>query len=326
MPEVVPLRRRNANVTGKQIFAACSRRKQAAWCDSGRQEPESETATHLAVSAATLALAGWLRSFHDDAEKARVLEIGKLTGLKEQGGRYFPANFERALLVREIIRRGKPKRVLELGTGRGLGILAMADQVQALGYVAELLSVDIIAPAAMQNWPICLAGENTSEARSVDEVWNKHFPKLRADVTLRTGATTTVLPALFKDGRKFDFIFVDAGHDVYSVFHDFAYSCLLLAGDGEILMDDFAPTEPFGLGTCIVAAHATKIFEQVEVIETNGLVFDDAYSGFTRGMVHLAGIKRATLELDSASLLAARILGKALECLFHPKLLPIRLS
>lgn len=281
---------------------------------------------HHAVAATTSALASWLRSFEDDAEKAHVLEIGKLTGLKEQGGSYFPANFERALLLREVVRRRKPKRVLELGTGRGLGILAMADQVQALGYSAELLSVDIIAPAAKQKWPICLNGEHSSEARSVDEVWSVHFSDLRAAITLRTGATTAVLPVLFKEGRKFDFIFIDAGHDVYSVFHDFAYSCLLLAEDGEILMDDFAPTEPFGLGTCIVAAHAARVFEQVEVIESNGLVFEHAYLGFTRGMVHLSGKKSATLELDSVSLLAARVLGKAVEGLFHPRLLPVRLS
>jgi predicted O-methyltransferase YrrM len=278
------------------------------------------------VSASTPALASWLRSFQDEAEKNRVLDFGKLTGLKEEEGRYFPANFERALLLREIIRRTKPRRVLELGTGRGLGILAMADQVQALGYPAELVSVDIIAPAAKQKWPICLDGEYSSNARSVDEVWKKHFSDLSARITLRTGATTAVLPALLKEDRKFDFIFVDAGHDVYSVFHDFAYSCLLLAEHGEILMDDFAPTEPFGLGTCIVAAHATRVFEQVEVIESNGLVFEEAYFGFSRGMVHLAEIKCATLQLDSVSLLAARVLGKTVEGLFHPKLLPVRLS
>jgi predicted O-methyltransferase YrrM len=278
------------------------------------------------VSASTPALASWLRSFQDEAEKNRVLDFGKLTGLKEEEGRYFPANFERALLLREIVRRTKPRRVLELGTGRGLGILAMADQVQALGYPAELVSVDIIAPAAKQKWPICLDGEYSSDARSVDEVWKKHFSDLSARITLRTGATTAVLPALLKEDRKFDFIFVDAGHDVYSVFHDFAYSCLLLAEHGEILMDDFAPTEPFGLGTCIVAAHATRVFEQVEVIESNGLVFEEAYFGFSRGMVHLAEIKCATLQLDSVSLLAARVLGKTVEGLFHPKLLPVRLS
>ena len=278
------------------------------------------------MSASTPALASWLRSFQDEAEKNRVLDFGKLTGLKEEEGRYFPANFERALLLREIVRRTKPRRVLELGTGRGLGILAMADQVQALGYPAELVSVDIIAPAAKQKWPICLDGGYSSDARSVDEVWKKHFSDLSARITLRTGGTTAVLPALLKEDRKFDFIFVDAGHDVYSVFHDFAYSCLLLAEHGEILMDDFAPTEPFGLGTCIVAAHATRVFEQVEVIESNGLVFEEAYFGFSRGMVHLAEIKCATLQLDSVSLLAARVLGKTVEGLFHPKLLPVRLS
>lgn len=271
-------------------------------------------------------LASWLRDFCDDAEKVRVLEIGKLTGLKEEDGRYFPANFERGLLLREIVRRSKPKRILELGTGRGLGILCMAEQVRTLDYQAELVSVDIISPTTRQNWPISVEGQYSSPSQSLAEVWSRHFSELKPLITLRTGATTSVLPTLLKEGRKFDFVFIDAGHDVYSVFHDFAYSCLLLSKDGEILMDDFAPTEPFGLGTCVVTAHATKAFEHVEVIESNGLVYDPHYSGFTRGMVHLAGIKRGRIELDSVSLLSVRILGKAVEALFHPKVLPVRIS
>jgi len=278
------------------------------------------------VAASNAVLASWLRDFHDDSEKTRVLEIGQLTGLKEEAGRYYPANFERGLLLREIVRRRKPKRILELGTGRGLGILCMADRVLTLNYRAELVSVDIIPPAAGQNWPICLDGKYSTQSRSIDEVWSRSFSELKPLITLRTGATTAVLPALVKEGRKFDFIFIDAGHDVYSVFHDFAYSGLLLSEEGEILMDDFAPMEPFGLGTCIVAAHATRVFERVDVIESNGLVFEKDYSGFTRGMVHLMGIKSGKLELDSLSLVAARVLGKAVEGLFHPKILPIRVS
>jgi predicted O-methyltransferase YrrM len=280
----------------------------------------------LAVPVLTPVLASWLRDFRDEAEKARVLEIGKLTGLKEEAGRYFPANFERGLLLREIVRRRKPKRILELGTGRGLGILCIADQVRSLDYEAELVSVDIIPPAAKQNWPICVEGHYVTQSQSIEENWTRHFPELKPLITLRTGATTATLPAMVKEGRKFDFIFIDAGHDVYSVFHDFSYSCLLLSEEGEILMDDFAPTEPFGLGTCIVAAHARRVFERVEVIESNGLVFELVYSGFTRGMVHLAGINRGRPELDSVSLLAVRILGKAVEGLFHPKALPVHIS
>ena len=213
---------------------------------------------------------------------------------------------------------------MELGTGRGLGILCMADQVRALDYHAELVSVDIIPPDTRQHWPIFLDGQYSTQSRSIEEIWSRSFPELKALVTLRTGDTTAVLPALLKEGRKFDFIFVDAGHDVYSVFHDFAYCVLLLAERGEILMDDFAPMEPFGLGTCIVAAHAARIFERVDVIESNGLVFAENYSGFTRGMVHLGGIKPGKYKLGSLSLLAARILGKVVEGLFHPKILPLR--
>ena len=276
----------------------------------------------MAVSNAVLA--SWLRDFQDDAEKLRVLEIGQLTGLREKAGRYYPANFERGLLLREIVRRRRPQRILELGTGRGLGILCMAHQVRALDYNAELVSVDIIPPDTRQHWPIFLDGQYSTQSRSIEEIWSRSFPELKALVTLRTGDTTAVLPALLKEGRKFDFIFVDAGHDVHSVFHDFAYCVLLLAERGEILMDDFAPMEPFGLGTCIVAAHAARIFERVDVIESNGLVFAENYSGFTRGMVHLGGIKPGKYKLGSLSLLAARILGKVVEGLFHPKILPLR--
>jgi Methyltransferase domain len=271
-------------------------------------------------------LAAWLRGFQDEAEKARVFDIGRLTGLRPEAGRYYPANFERGLLLREIVRRLQPRRILELGTGRGLGILCMADQVRALNYQAEFVSVDIISPATRQDWPILMDGQYSAQPRSLEEVWSQNFPELQAQITLRTGATTVILPSLVKEGRQFDFIFIDAGHDVYSVFHDFAYSSLLLSGQGEILMDDFAPMEAFGLGTCIIAAHAKRVFERVEVIESNGLVFEEDYSGFTRGMVHLSGMKPGKYKVNAISLLAARVLGKAADALFNPKMLPLRIS
>jgi predicted O-methyltransferase YrrM len=276
------------------------------------------------VTAASPALAIWLRNFQNSAEKDRVLEIGRITGLKEEAGRSFPANFERGLLLREIVRRRRPQRILELGTGRGLGILCIADQVRTLAYNAELISVDIIPPSARQHWPILLDGQYSANSRSIEEVWSRSFPELQPLVKLRTGSTTQVLPALLKESRKFDFIFIDAGHDVFSVFHDFAYSVLLLAENGEILMDDFAPMEPFGVGTCVVAAHAGRIFGRVEVIESNGLVFGKDSSGFTRGMVHLSAMKSGRYRLAPFALVAARILGKLVEALFHSKILPLR--
>ena len=151
--------------------------------------------------------ASWLRDFQDGAEKARVLEIGRLTGLREEAGRYYPANFERGLLLREIVRRHRPQRILELGTGRGLGILCMADQVRALEYQAELVSVDIIPPETRQHWPILIDGEFSAQSRSVEEVWSRSFPDLKDLVTLRTGATAAVLPALVEERPQIRFHF-----------------------------------------------------------------------------------------------------------------------
>ena len=62
------------------------------------------------------------------------------------------------------------------------------------------------------------------------------------------------------------------------------------------------------------------------LIESSGLVFEENHSGFTRGMVHLGGLGPGDYQLSSLSLLAVRILGKGVEGLFHPRILPLRAS
>ena len=47
-----------------------------------------------------------------------------------------------------------------------------------------------------------------------------------------------VLPALHKEGRKFDFIFIDGDHKFDGVFVDFYYADLLLEEEGYILFHD----------------------------------------------------------------------------------------
>ena len=82
--------------------------------------------------------------------------------------------------------------------------------------------------------------------------------------------------------------------------------------------------EAFGLGTCIVAAHARRVFSRVDA-ETSGLVFEEKSSSFTRGMVHLAGRRPGDYKLAPLSWLGLKILGKAVEGLFHPRILPLRI-
>src|SRR6185295_10289635 len=87
----------------------------------------------------------------------------------------------------------------------------------------------------------------------------------------------------------FDFIFIDAGHDLFNVAHDLAYSAVLLAPGGAILMDDFAPMEDFGLGTCVALTHARRLFAHCELFPSEGLVFGGTvHPEAPRGMIFLA--------------------------------------
>ena len=106
---------------------------------------------------------------------------------------------------------------------------------------------------------------------SRDEIWSQQIdPILLEPIRQIAGPTTRTLPALARANEKFDFIFIDAGHDLYSVAHDLAYSVEMLAPGGAILMDDFAPMEEFGVGTCIAAQHARRLFGKMEIIPTEG--------------------------------------------------------
>ncbi|MEO8206067.1 MAG: class I SAM-dependent methyltransferase [Chthoniobacterales bacterium] len=271
-----------------------------------------------------LILSGWLRKSAQAEEKSRILEIANQTGLKEEAGNYFGANFERALLLRHIVRTLRPRRILELGTGRGLGSLVIADVLEKENIEAQITSVDIIPPTTSQRWPICVDGKYSTPHLALDTVWNTHFPELRKRILLKTGPTTAVLPQLAAEGKRYDFIFIDAGHDVHSVFHDFAYSTAMLEAEGSVLMDDFSPLEAFGLGTCIVAAHAPRYYNFVEVLETEGVVFEPLAKDMTRGMVFLSGKKPGEYVVSPLLMQLVRVVGKLLEAAFRPGLFPLK--
>src|SRR5204862_673511 len=137
---------------------------------------------------------------------------------------------------------------------------------RAYGTTVEITTVDLTPITQPQSYALEAGGQARVIEASCDEVWRTHLdPELRTRIKALTGATTEILPALLRDGQRFDLIFIDAGHDLFSVVHDLSYAAALLAPDGAILMDDFAPLENFGLGTCVALTHARRHFEHVEL-------------------------------------------------------------
>ncbi len=269
----------------------------------------------------------WLRSAEDPRCRDRVWRLGLLTGLKaDDAGNFAPANFERALVLERLIALRKPARILEIGTGRGLGCLSAADSARIQDAPTHITTLDILSMDTKQRWPIELDGERKTIEASRAEVWGRHIePELRKAITEITGPTTRTLPALVRAGEKFDLIFIDAGHDLYSVVHDLAHSVKLLASCGAILMDDFAPMEEFGLGTCIAVRHARRFFERVEIFPTEGLVFGGAeHPEAPRGMALLTEPFARDVQISRARLLAWRLAGGVLRLCCEPRFFPAR--
>ena len=272
---------------------------------------------------------GWLQSAANEECRARVWQLGLLTGLKcEEDGIFAPANFERALVLDRLIQRRQPKRILEIGTGRGLGCMSMAASARSHGVAVEITTLDLSPTDLPIRWPIEIDGARQVLNASRREIWGRHIdPALTAVVREVTGETTRTLPALADERRKFDLIFIDAGHDLYSVAHDLAYSVKLLATGGAILMDDFAPLEEFGLGTCVVAPQARRFFEKVEIFPTEGLVFGGAVQpDAPRGMVLLTDPIAQEVAVSRARLLAWRLAGFILRLCHAPQFFPLRKS
>jgi hypothetical protein len=270
-------------------------------------------------------LGSWLKNFADPVRRERIWKTGLLTGLrfeKEKG--FYPPNFERGLVLDRLVELRRPQRVLEIGTGRGLGSFTIATAAETYGVDCQVETCDLIPPTAPQEWALEIDGRQEVRRTSCEEVWSQQFPNLRPRVKSHTGRSTATLPSLRKQGLKYDLIFIDAGHDLFSVAHDLAYATLLLSPGGAILMDDFAPLEPFGLGTCVAASHAQRFFKRVEIFPTEGLVFGGAaVDAAPRSMVLLSD-RLGVPKFHPALLLWWRIAGVVLDLCYSPRLFPLR--
>jgi hypothetical protein len=269
---------------------------------------------------------GWLINASQADCRDRIWKLGLLTGLKGDGEQFAPANFERALVLDRLIELRKPSRILEIGTGRGLGCISMAASALAHQAPAGITTLDLLPSDTKQSWAIQIDGECRHLQASRDEIWSQFIDaNLLKPLRQIPGPTTRTLPALAQAGETFDLIFIDAGHDLYSVVHDLAYSAQMLAPGGAILMDDFAPMEEFGLGTCIVAQHGRRLFGKMEIFPTEGLIFGGTeHSEAPRGMVLLTEPKGASFAISRARLLAWRAAEFVLRLCHDPRAFPLQ--
>lgn len=103
------------------------------------------------------------------------------------------ATIEDYLLLMGVVANVKPETILEIGTSHGLGCLLMAHAAANTGVDVRVTTVDLDQSGSRKN----LGG----------------FPELEKRIDFIESASDEALAKFAREGRRFDFIFVDGAHD-----------------------------------------------------------------------------------------------------------------
>ena len=119
-------------------------------------------------------------------------------------------------MLSALVRLSRAKSILEIGTGYGLSAIAMAKAQTRPG----LLTIDQYEPQVT--------------------ISRKHLAAIFPDdnVKLVAGDKRDIVPRLARDGRRFDLIFHDGGHDGDAYVRDFEALLPTLNAGGLFLIDD----------------------------------------------------------------------------------------
>jgi predicted O-methyltransferase YrrM len=258
-----------------------------------------------------------LRALQPDSALAKQLwDIGLLTGWRQRAdGSFGPENFERGLLLYRMVAEARPKRILEVGTGRGFGSIVMATSAEDNGLDTIIDTIDLLSSDTYRDWPIQLNGYDEVGHSSPSDLWQKYFKQsVLAHVNTHTGDSNKVLKRLLKDGVQYDMIFIDAGHDPYHAILDLTYGIAMLEPGGIGLLDDFAPEAPYGLGAVMALPHLKKYFHEISVVATSGEIWPiESPSEYPHGMVLLSGRKNKNYHIERKRLLWWRIMGRLMD-------------
>lgn len=120
--------------------------------------------------------------------------------LFKTAGMFYRANYERGLLVSQLIKSYKIESMLEIGFGRGYSTFCAAKTFCELGIRGKIITVD------------------PSFDKSHLNMLQKVFPKEWFDcIEFRPGKSSDVLPTI---NTKFDLIYIDGDHSYEATKHD----------------------------------------------------------------------------------------------------------
>ena len=186
----------------------------------------------------------------DEARWSSLRELARLTALKRSpNGQVHLGHWWRGPLLYALVRRYRPRQVLEFGMGRGYGAVCMAQAAIDAGFECTVWTIDVVPPSYRQPWLLDEGSGAQLRSLSVQEVWEQHISTaVRQRVRWVTGESAVVMKRWIKQGRpRIDFCFLDAGHDYWAVKQDWM-TALRIANPGcGMLFDDYTDRRTYGV-------------------------------------------------------------------------------
>jgi hypothetical protein len=177
-----------------------------------------------------------------DVEPA-FARLAALTALRRSdSGKFFVSNYKRGHLLYTLIRRHRPSVVLELGTGRGYGALAMAMAASDANLTTQIFTLDVLAPSQPQHWALDEGNGPFVAERNINDVWGQLPSAWTARIHFLTGNSIDAMRRFLADRNNppVEFAFIDGGHDYWTVRHDVLAALLAARGRAiTLLLDDY---------------------------------------------------------------------------------------
>jgi len=175
-------------------------------------------------------------------------------------------NYERGHLLYALVKKFKPKNILEFGTAHGFGTSAMAyamnennneGKIYTIDYLKQNESINHVRKAENS-----IEEENTTREKLLKDTIPK---KWLNSITFLEGYSDKI----FQKHKfpKIDFFYIDAGHFYEAVKHDFFISILLSNQSSIFLLDDYIDKKDFGIKKLI--DNELSKFIEITLIKTD---------------------------------------------------------
>ena len=135
-------------------------------------------------------------------------------------------------LIKEVI-ISRPQNILEIGVYTGKRAIELIECAKVFNKNIAYYGFDLFED--ISNFKI--KKELSKQPEKLRKVKNKLI-KLKCSISLFKGDTLKTLK-LLKINKKFDFIFIDGGHSIKTIFNDWKYTKQKLSKRGVLVFDDY---------------------------------------------------------------------------------------